>query len=135
MESIFKGYDAALMRAEFIVRIFARQLQRRFVRFRAGVTEKDFFCESGVDQLLRQTQRRFVGITVAGMPEFRRLIIQRLPQRRVCMPQRIHRNPTRKVDILFALLIPQARAFPTYRNKSRRSVYRHHPFIKIFTRN
>lgn len=42
MESIFKGYDAALMRAEFIVRIFARQLQRRFVRFRAGVTEKTF---------------------------------------------------------------------------------------------
>ena len=62
-------------------------------------------------------------------------VIERLTQRRVRMPQRVHRNPTGKVDILFTLLIPQARAFPTNRNKSRRSVNRHHPFIEIFTRN
>lgn len=42
MEGIFKGYDAALVRAEFIVRIFARQLQRRFVRFAPELQKKTF---------------------------------------------------------------------------------------------
>ena len=135
VEGIFKRHDTALVGTKLIVRIFARQLQRRFVGFRPRVTEKDFFGKRRVDQFFGQAQRRLVGKAVAGMPKLRRLVIERLTQRRVRMPQRVHRNPTGKVDILFTLLIPQARAFPTNRNKSRRSVNRHHPFIEIFTRN
>ena len=135
VEGIFKRHDTALVGTKLVVGIFARQLQRRFVGFRPRVTEKDFFGKRRVDQFFGQAQRRLVGKAVAGMPELRRLVIERLTQRRVGMPQRVHRNPTGKVDILFTLLIPQARAFPTNRNKSRRSVNRHHPFIEIFTRN
>ena len=79
-----------------------------FVGFRSRVTEKDPVSESGVNQLLRQTQYRFVGVAVAGMPEFPRLFGQRLNQPRVRMAEGVHRYAPRKVDILFSLLIPQA---------------------------
>ena len=135
VEGIFKRPDAALVGTKFIVRIFARQLQRRFVGFRPRVTEKDLFGKRRIDQFFGEAQRGLVSKAVAGMPELRRLVIQRLTQRRVRVTQRVDCNPACKVDILFTLLIPQARAFPTNRNKSRRSVNRHNPFIEIFTRN
>ncbi|MNE49031.1 hypothetical protein D3C80_1435260 [compost metagenome] len=108
MEGVFERHNSAFLRAKMIVSVFTCQLERRFVGFGTGVTEKDFFGKGRVDQFFSQAQRRFVGIAVAGMPELRGLIVQRLTQRRMRMPEGIHRNPTGKVDILFTLLVPQA---------------------------
>ncbi len=108
MEGIFEGDDAAFLVAKVVVGIFTRQLQRRFIRFGSGVTEEHFFGEGGVDQFFRQAQRGFVGVAVAGMPELRRLVVQRLTQRWMRVTQGVNRNPPGKVDVLFTLLIPQA---------------------------
>ncbi len=123
------------MRAKAIVRRFTRQLQRRLVGFGAGVAEEDAVGEGGVDQLLRQPQDRLVGVAVAGMPQARRLFGQRLLQRRVRMTQCVNRNAAGKVDILFAVLIPEGRARCAYRYKVRWRIDRHHPLIEIVTRN
>ncbi|MNT13908.1 hypothetical protein D3C72_1488930 [compost metagenome] len=86
MEGIFERHDPAFLRAEMVVGIFARQLQGRFVGLSTGVTEENFLGKGRVDQLFRQTQRRLVGVAVTGMPELRRLIVEGLAQRRVCVP-------------------------------------------------
>ena len=44
---------------------------------------------------------------VAGMPELARLLGEGLHQTRMRMPQRVHGDAAGKIDILFALLIPQ----------------------------
>ena len=124
VERIFKRHNAALMATVAVVGEFTRQFQCRFVGFRAGVTKEDAIGKSGVDQFFRQSQYRLVGVTITGMPELTRLFVQRLTQFRVRMAQCVHRNATREVDILFPLLIPQARTFATYRNKWCRSVNR-----------
>lgn len=40
VEGIVEGHNLVFLGTELIQRIFARQLQRRFVSFSAGVTEK-----------------------------------------------------------------------------------------------
>ncbi|MNE81663.1 hypothetical protein D3C80_1783290 [compost metagenome] len=107
MEGVFERHDSAFLRTKMIVGVFTCQLECRFVGLCAGVTEKDFFGKGRVDQFFSQAQRRLVGIAVSGVPELRCLVVQRLPQRRMRVAQGIYRNPARKVDVLFSLLVPQ----------------------------
>ncbi len=68
MKCILKRHDATFMRTDTIMCHLARQLQRRFVRLRPGVTEEHPVSEGGIDQLLRQPQDRFVGVAITGVP-------------------------------------------------------------------
>ncbi|CCK14068.1 ion transporter, putative [Cronobacter universalis NCTC 9529] len=135
VERVFKGHDAAFLRAVVVVGIFAGELQRRLVGFRAGVTEKDAIGEGGVNQAFGEAQHRLVGIPVAGMPDFRRLGFQRLAQFRVRVPERVYRDAAREIDILFAFLIPERGALGPYRNKRGRSINGDHPLIKVLAGN
>ncbi|CDA00238.1 uncharacterized protein BN745_01573 [Klebsiella variicola CAG:634] len=135
VESVLKGDDAAFLTAKAIVGIFTRQLERRLIGLSAGVTEEDPVGEGGIDKHFGQTQDRLIGVAVAGMPEFAGLVSQGLHQTRMGVPQRVHGDAAGKIDILFALLIPQPRPGAPHRNKRRWRVDRHHPFIKVVTRN
>ena len=135
VESVLKGDDAAFLAAKAIVGIFTRQLERRLIGLGPGVTEEDPVGESGINKHFGQPQDRLIRIPVAGMPELARLLGEGLHQTRMRMPQRVHGDAAGKIDILFALLIPQPRPGAPHRNKRRWRVDRHHPFIKVVTRN
>ena len=74
--------DADLLRAEAIVRVAARELERRLVGLGARVAEEHALGERGVDEALREPQRRLVGEPVRHVPERARLLGQRADQRR-----------------------------------------------------
>lgn len=76
VKRVFKRHDAAFLLPGAVMRIFTRQFQRRFVRFRSGVTEEHAIGESGINQLLRQLQNRLIGVAVSRMPEARGLLLQ-----------------------------------------------------------
>ena len=135
VEGVLESDDAAFLTAKAIVGIFTRQLERRLIGLSAGVTEEDPVGEGGIDKHFGQTQDRLIGVAVAGMPEFAGLVSQGLHQTRMGVPQRVHGDAAGKIDILFALLIPQPRPGAPHRNKRRWRVDRHHPFIKVVTRN
>ena len=135
VESVLESDDAAFLTAKAIVGIFTRQLERRLIGLGPGVTEEDPVGEGGIDKHFGQTQDRLIGVAVAGMPEFAGLVSQGLHQTRMGVPQRVHGDAAGKIDILFALLIPQPRPGAPHRNKRRWRVDRHHPFIKVVTRN
>ena len=135
VEGVLEGDNAAFLAAKAIVGIFTRQLERRLIGLGPGVTEEDPVGEGGIDKHFGQTQDWLIGIAIAGMPELASLIGEGLHQTRMRMPQRVHGDASGKIDILFALLIPQPRPGAPHRNKSRWRVDRHHPFIKVVTRN
>ena len=135
VESVLKGDDATFLAAKAIVGIFTRQLERCLIGLGAGITEEDPVGEGSIDKHFGQTQDRLIGVAVAGMPEFAGLVNQGLHQTRMGVPQRVHGDAAGKIDILFALLIPQPRPGAPHRNKRRWRVDRHHPFIKVVTRN
>ena len=132
MERVFEGDNFALVGAEFVVRILARQLQRGFVGFSTGVTEENFIGEGRLHQGFRQLQHRFVGIAVADVPQLIQLRFQRVSQRRIRMTQRVNRNAASHVNVLFTLLVPDAGARRFHRDKRRGSETRNHISIKIF---
>ncbi len=107
MESVLKGDDATFLAPKAIVGIFTRQLERCLIGLGAGVTEEDPVGEGSIDKHFGQTQDRLIGVAVAGMPELAGLVGQGLHQTRMGMPQRVHGDAAGKIDILFALLIPQ----------------------------
>lgn len=49
MKGILKCYDAAFITAMVVVRIFARQFQRRLVGLCTGVAKEDAIGKGGVD--------------------------------------------------------------------------------------
>ena len=57
--------------------MLARELDRGFVRLRAGVAEEDPVGERRLAQLLGEAYRRLHEVEVAGMPEPARLIDER----------------------------------------------------------
>ena len=81
-----EGDDFGLIRAVTGNGVVARQLERRFVRFGAGVHEHHALGEGGIHQLAAQTQRRLVGKDIAGMPQGFSLLMQRRDQSRMTMP-------------------------------------------------
>lgn len=65
------------------------------------------------------------------MPQFRQLILQGLSQRRVSMARGVHCDAARHIDILFPLLVPDAGARRSDRNK-RRGAKQGTVSVKIF---
>lgn len=135
MKGVMEGNDFRFERAMAHAGIMTRQFKSGFVRFGAGIHKQHALGKRGVDQFTSQTQRRFIGKNVTGMPQGFPLGFQRLDQRRMAMAQRSHCNPAGEIDILFALLIPYAAAFTFDRNKVRRCINRQNHLIKSCARN
>ena len=80
VERLGEGDDLALVRAEMIGGILARQLERGFVGLGPGIGEEHPFGEGQFAQPTGQLQRRLVGQHIADMPELVRLFGQRRHQ-------------------------------------------------------
>lgn len=117
VKRVIEGDDFGFVRAVAGDGVMTRQFERRLVGLCAGVGEEHPVGEGGVDQFARQTQRRFIGEDVAGMPQGFALAFERLDQRRVAVSQRRHRDAAGKIDVLFSLLIPDPAAFAAHRHK------------------
>ena len=124
-----------LVRAVPVVRVAARELERRLVRFGAGIAEEHALGERRVDETLGEPQRRFVREPVGDVPELSRLLGQRPDERRMAMAERGHRHAAREIDVHPAILVPDARAFAAHRNECRRRVARHHPLVEQLARH
>ena len=132
VEGVVEGDDFAFFTAKLIVGIFPRQLKGRLVGFGAGVAEKHLVGKGRLHEGFRQLQHRLVGIAIADMPQFRQLILQGLSQRRVSMAQGVHCDAARHIDILFPLLVPDAGARRSDRNKRRGGKTGNQVSVKIF---
>ncbi|MNF77315.1 hypothetical protein D3C84_594560 [compost metagenome] len=106
VEALMEGDDLGLVGTELLDGVTTGQLERRFVRFGAGVAEIDLLGKGGGDQLLGQTQGRLVGHHVGEVPQLLALGFQGFDQLGMAMAQAIDRDPAREVDILAAFLIP-----------------------------
>ena len=51
----------------------------------------------------------------------------------MAVTQGVHRNTASEIDVLAALLVPQAAAFTTYRNNLLRRVVRRHVVVEVLT--
>ncbi len=130
VEGVERRDDAKFLRAEMIVRVAARELERRFVRLGAGVAEEHALRERRIDQFFRQPQRRLVGHPVGDVPDGLRLIVQRLDHRRVAVTERGDRDAAGEVDVHAALLVPHARSDAAHGDERRRRVTRHHELVE-----
>ena len=108
VEAVDASDDFALALAEMVARVFARQLQRRFVGFGARVAEKRLVGKRGTHQLLRQRLCGFGGVDIGNMPQLVRLLFERFNQRRVAMPQCVYCNAARQVDVFAPFGVPHA---------------------------
>ncbi|MNU93415.1 hypothetical protein D3C71_833570 [compost metagenome] len=135
VEGIMEGNNLGFVRTVTRRGVITRQLKGGFIGFGAGVHEQHTLGKGGVDYLTPQTQRRFVGEHVAGVPQGFALGFQRFNQRRMAVPQRRHRNTAREINVLFTLLIPNPTAFPFDRDKLRRCINRQNHFIECCARN
>ncbi|MNZ77175.1 hypothetical protein D3C78_957040 [compost metagenome] len=135
VEGVVECHNLVLAVVAVIQCAFTRQFQRRFVGFCPGVTEKHLLGKGGVNQQLGQPQHRLVGIAVAQVPKFARLLHQRCGHDRVRMAQRVNRNAASKIDVRLTLLIPDLRTFSPYQNKISGGVNRDHPVVERLAGN
>ena len=64
------------------------------------------------------------------MPELLALLGERLDQFGVCMPQCIHGNAPRQIDVLSTGLVKETGALATHRDDLHRGIVRHHVLVK-----
>ncbi|MNO85798.1 hypothetical protein D3C76_771770 [compost metagenome] len=108
METVERGDDFVLFRAEAVMGDTTGQLEGGLVGFSPGVTEEHALGESGIDQLAGQLQGRLVGENVGDVPQLVGLFGQRTDQRRVGMAKDVHGDAAGKVDQLAARLVPDS---------------------------
>ncbi|MNS92713.1 hypothetical protein D3C72_1268570 [compost metagenome] len=94
--------DARLVRSELGVRVLARQLQGRFVGFRARVAEEGAVGEGRFRQRQRQAQDRLVGVAVAQMPQIIDLLGQHVDQRRMAVTEAVDGDAGGEIEVMLA---------------------------------
>jgi hypothetical protein len=96
----------------------ARRLDRALDRLRARIGEKHRVGKGRIDQPLRQLLPLRTAIQVRHMHQRRRLILNRLGQMRMPMPQQIDRNPAGEIERAGAILRNQPRPLTAHRTKA-----------------
>ena len=90
---------------------FPRQLDQRFIGFRAAVAEKDFSAPPGQpDDPLREPALPFIVIVIRTVNEDLGLAAQRFPDRGMRMTQAVDRDTAAQVEIFPALVVPDMAA-------------------------
>ncbi len=130
VEGVLRRDDPQLVRAEPVVRVAARELQRRLVRLGTGIAEEHALGERGVGQPLGEPQRRFVGEPVRHVPQPARLLVDRLDHRRMAVAQRGDRDAAAEVDVHPPVLVPDARTLAAHRDEGRRGEAGHHDLVE-----
>ena len=99
VERAFEGDDAPAFRRAVDVMIAPRRLDRPFAGFRARVAEEHLVRERDLDEPLGQRLLSRDPIEVRRVPELAGLLGQRRDEPGMRMPQSIHRDAGRKVEI------------------------------------
>src|SRR3546814_16526270 len=105
--------------------IGARGLDRTFHRLGARIGQKDRVGKGVLDEPRGIGLALRAAIEVRHMHQRRRLILDRLRQMRVAVPEQVDRDAARKVEITFASLADQIRAPTATRTHSTPGVYVH----------
>ena len=134
VERLRERDDLDLVRTELLDRVTAREFQRGFVRFGAGVREKGAIGEGQVGQAFRETQHRRVRVAVADVPELFALLVQHFQQFGMRVAERGDGDAAGEVDIVTAVGVPDARAEAAIGHEIRRSEDRDHHFVESAAR-
>ncbi len=100
VERVLHRDDLEPVRTVLLMPVAPRQLDRRFVRLRAAVAEKDPVGARMIDQHLGESDLRLGVVEIRHMDQLRRLALDRLHQIRMAVAQDIDRDATDKVDVL-----------------------------------
>jgi hypothetical protein len=92
------------------VGVLARQLQRRFVGFGAGVAEEGAVGEGGFGQGQAQAQHRLVGVAVTQVPQGVGLARQRVDHDRVAVAEAGDGDAGGEIEVMLAFLVPHIQA-------------------------
>ena len=114
MERVFHRDDLETPGSILVMGIMAGQLDRRFVRLGPAVAKEHLVGKRMIDQHLRQLHLRLCVIEVRSMDQLRGLVLDRLNQVRVTMPEDVHRNPTDEIEILSPLKVIHLRPTPSH---------------------
>ncbi len=104
MEGAFERHQPIALRRAGLEMIAARGLDRAFDRFRAGIGEERHVGEGGCAQPRGQPLLFGNAVQIGHMPQFFRLLGQRLHEMRMGVTERGDRDPAGKVEITFASL-------------------------------
>src|SRR4030088_61952 len=88
------------------------ELERAFVRFRAGVAEKNLRCERALDQLVREALSCRRSIEVRGMNQpVAQGLAYRSSDSGITVAERVYGNSTGEIQIAFAICIDELDSF------------------------
>src|SRR6185295_16825246 len=107
-------------------RVQPGELDRRFVRFRAGVTEKSFAAEASLRQKLSPSPLGFGVPRIRHMNQLSGLPLNRLNHPRRAMSQQIAAPTGEEIEIPPPLVVPNVRAFTALQTQREPSVIRYH---------
>src|SRR3546814_11590419 len=93
--------------------------------FRSRIGQKDRVGKGVLDEPRGIGLALRAAIEVRYVHQRRRLILDRLRQMRVAVPEQVDRDAARKVEITFASLADQIRALAAHRTHSTAGVYGH----------
>ncbi len=130
MERLCERDDFDFLRTGVVDGVTAREFQRGFVRFRAGVGEERAVRECKIGEASRKAQDRLVGVAIADMPEFLALIVEHFQQFRMRVTQRRYRDTAGEIDIIAAFRVPHAGTESAIRHEIRRGEKRNHHFVE-----
>jgi hypothetical protein len=130
MERLRERDDFDFLRTGVVDSVTAREFQRGFVRFCAGIREERAIGESQVREASCKPQHRLVRVAITDMPELLALIVEHFQQFGVCVAQRRHRNTTGEIDVVTTFRIPYAGTESAIRHEIRRGEKRHHHFVE-----
>ena len=106
VERFFEHHHCGILDA-LLVAVVARQLDRRFVGFRAGIAEKHLVHAGGRNNTVGEF---FLGrdlVDVGGVDQLADLFAQRCDQLRVAVADRVDGHSSECVQVAFALRVPQ----------------------------
>src|SRR3990167_4271004 len=120
VEGALEGDDLVALR----VPEFSRELDGRFVGFRARVAEKDFSGERVLDYLFRQYPLPLMVVVVGYVYQLGGLFPYSLDDARMTVPYPAYRPSGEKIEVLFSLLVPDFRPLAARKYERRFSVRR-----------
>ena len=111
MEGALEGNHAVAVARATRIMIAPGHFEGAFQRLDPGIGEEHRIGEGRLGQPRRQPLAFGNAIEVGGVPQPRRLLVQRLDEMRMGMTERIHRNARAEIEILAPIFGGQSRPF------------------------
>src|SRR5262245_54319020 len=99
-----------ILAAHFVLAVAPRKFDRRFVGFGAAVAEKRAVGERVAAQLAGQLGLRLHVIEIGNVEQLLRLLLDRLDDRGMAVAETVDGNAAKKIEIFFAVGVPNLAA-------------------------